>query len=150
MGNINLLEIFNVIYEEQSGDYWTSVVGFIIALIGLVFIVFGIIDKIKYSRKVEATVLRSNPTYKTKRGIENQYDNTYSFEVDGKKYKVEIRENKEYERDDVNIVYYNKKDPNIARRINNKQTFIIGIIALILGLITAYYGFIKAAELLAK
>ena len=147
---IDLLELFNVIYEEQSGDYWTMTAGGIITLLGLVFLVFSLIDMGKYSKKTRGTLLRSEPTYKTKRGIEEQYLNTYNYEVDGKKYKLEAKENSRHDQGYEKTIYYSRKDPKEARTNNSKTTLKIGAIALILGLLAMYRGLMIAKELLNK
>ena len=89
---IDFTEFFNLAYSERAGDYWTFTLGCLFTLAGLALCLFYVLDLLKYSGKAEGKLTKSEPTFKTRRGQENAYENTYSYTVDGNRYTKKLKE----------------------------------------------------------
>ncbi len=140
-----MLEGFFTSYTERPGDYWTSTVGVIVFLFGLLLIVFQIQDLIRYSVKCEATLESSEPTYKTKRGREHAYHNTYVYQIDRRKYRITVREDSSHEAGYARIISCDRKDPSKARAGVSGKLILLGLPVMAAGI----YIFVRGLSIAA-
>ena len=145
--NIDFTEFFNLAYSEKAGDYWTFTLGCLFTLAGLALCLFYVLDLIKYSGKTEGKLIKSEPTFKTRRGQENTYENTYSYTINGNKYVKKLKEGTEHAKDHTVILNCSKKDPSISRSGNNTKMLLIGLALMAVGILMAVKGLQIAAEL---
>ncbi|MBO4919714.1 MAG: hypothetical protein J5365_06105 [Erysipelotrichaceae bacterium] len=145
--NIDFTEFFNLSYSERAGDYWTFTLGCLFTLAGLALCLFYVLDLIRYSAKTEGKLIKSEPTFKTRRGQENAYENTYAYVVDGNRYTKKLKEAAEYSKDHTVILNYSRKDPSLARTGKNSRMLMIGLMLIVIGILMAAKGLQIAAEL---
>ena len=145
--NIDFTQFFSLAYSEKAGDYWTFTLGCLFTLAGLALCLFYILYLIKYSGKTEGKLIKSEPTFKTRRGQENAYENTYSYTVEGNKYTKKLKEAAEYPKDHTVVLNYSRKDPSLARTGKNSRMLMIGLALIVIGILMAYKGMQIAAEL---
>ena len=145
--NIDFTEFFNLAYSERPGDYWTFTLGCLFVLAGLALCLFYVLDLLKYSGKAEGKLVKSEPTFKTRRRQESAYENTYSYTVDGNKYTKKLKEGSEYAKDHTVILSYSKKDPSLARTGKNTKMLMIGLALIVVGILMAYKGMQIAVSL---
>ncbi|MBQ5805226.1 MAG: DUF3592 domain-containing protein [Erysipelotrichaceae bacterium] len=145
--NIDFTEFFNLAYSERPGDYWTFTLGCLFALAGLALSLFYVLDLLKYSGKAEGKLTKSEPTFRTRRGQENAYENTYSYTVDGNRYTKKLKEGSEYPKDHTVVLSYSRKDPSLARTGKNNRMLMIGLALIVIGILMAYKGMQIAVSL---
>ncbi|MBQ6477909.1 MAG: hypothetical protein IJI44_00940 [Erysipelotrichaceae bacterium] len=144
---IDFTEFFNLAYSERAGDYWTFTLGCLFTLAGLALCLFYVLDLLKYSLKVEAKLVKSEPTFKTRRGQENAYENTYSYTVDGNKYTRKLKEASEYPKDHAVVLSCSRRDPSQARTGKNNRMLMVGLALIAVGILMAIKGMQIAADL---
>ena len=145
--NIDFSGFFNLSYSERAGDYWTFSLGCLFTLAGLALCLFYVLDLLKYSLKVEGKLIKSEPTFKTRRGQEKAYENSYSYTVNGNRYVKKLKEAEEYPKDHVTVLNCSRKDPSAARTGKNTKMLMIGILLIAVGLLMAFKGMQIAADL---
>lgn len=134
------IETFFSSYSEKPGDYWTSTVGVIMALFGVLAIIFQIQDLLRYSKAVKAVLFSSEPTYKTKRGNEHSFNNVYEYVIDKEKYKLKVKENAKHEKGYETDIYVNSKKPSDARLVRSSRMIPFGIVLIVVGVIIFLRG----------
>ena len=144
---IDFTEFFNLAYSERAGDYWTFTLGCLFTLAGLALCLFYVLDLLKYSLKVEGKLVKSEPTFKTRRGQENAYENTYSYVVEGNRYVKKLKEAAEYPKDRSVVLSCSRKDPSQARAGRNTKMLMIGLLLIAIGILMAVKGMQIAADL---
>lgn len=145
--NIDFGDLFRLDFNERAGDYWTFSLGCIFFLFGLMLCVFYLLDLLKYSNKIEAKLIKSEPTFKTRRGQENAYENSYAYEINKVRYVKKLKEGTEYPKDHTVILNYSKKDPSLSRAGKNNMMLLIGLALMAVGILMAVKGLQIAAEL---